>query len=424
MLSNITNATLGSGDTLFGIFHEGSRGRPQWDYSELRDSGTNENLSNLAFDLLLFIGIAIVTVVSLGIKFGFKEDNVFLGKLKKKLESVESDVSREIKPRGPLSEVAHIRKDSFFVYFSVMTTIAFIVFKILTGSNEADAGQIFLILLVALFSKMLRQETTDDNTAKVLMSIVPTVFAILASYLGFIGYSKNEHFYQQDKTNSWYIACVSFGVVAMVFKTFVTIFEYGFSKDSQNKMKDDKSKSNMAGEYMYPLRLMDIIVFSFVAIFFFCFEGIVIARADTELYAVGFWALWVLPIYCILMQIFFAISYKTNVLVTIFNIVVTLHLFGIILLSQMQVCSFFTIDSDKTFTDLDGDAPVKRAPIGCPGHWGLYQHDDHKGISMHKSSIWLLGVITSLFITAVYAGATFTMYQTSERIKREAKTRV
>jgi hypothetical protein len=409
----MANETLNAGDRLHGFFREGGRGRPQWVYPELRDSGTNENLSSVAFDLLICIGISLVTLVSLAVKFGYQ--NAFLLSLKTRLDSVTRDTSREPVMKGAFREVSHIRKESFFVWFSVMTAIAFVVFKILTGSKEADAGQIFLILLVALFAKMLRQQTSVGNTFKMLMSLFSTVFAIVACYVGYIGYSKSDHFYQQDKPNSWYIACVVLGTLAMVSKTVQTIFEDNMSTQ---KMKDEKNKSKMSGEYLYPLCLIDVIVFSLVTIAFFCFEGIVIARADTKLYAVAFWALWVLPIYCIVMQIIQAAVFPSNVLAVIFNIIMALHVLGIVLLGQMQVCSIFSVESDAPFTELTQDATVVTKPIGCPARWGLYQNNDHMGIAMHKSAIWVLAVITSLFITFVYSGASFTLHRMDERIAK------
>lgn len=413
----MSNQTLQSGDSLYDFFREGTRGRPTWDYPELRDSGTNENLSNVAFDLLICVGISLVTIISLGIKFGYKS-NALIGKLKERVDAVARNTSREVVMRGPFREVSHVTKESFFVWFSVMTTVAFIVFKILSGSREADAGQIFLVILVALFSKMLRQETSGSETSKVAMSLFPTGMAIVATYLGYIGYTKADDYYQRDKVNGWYISGMVFGAVAMLFKTFQVIFENG---TSDQKVKTDKNSSKVSGEYMYPIRLMDVVVLSLVSMFFFIFEAIVVARADIKLYAVPFWGLWILPIYCIITQIVQAAFGRSGVLTSIFNVVVALHALAIIWLGQMQVCSLYQVDdSHALFTELSADAAVSRGPVMCPGRWGLFVHDKTDDISMHKSAIWLLSIITSLFFTATYAGATFTLYQADERVSRTA----
>lgn len=412
---------LASDESLYAFFIEGSHGRPTWNYPELRDTGTNENLSLVSYDLLVTIGIVLVTVVSLGIKFGFKS-NAMLGNLKARLDSVNKDTSMEPIMRGPLREVSHVRKESFFLWFSVMNAVAFLTFKILSGSREADAGQIFLLILVALFAKMLRQETWNAEPSKVLMALFPTGFAIVATYLGYVGYSKSQDYYQRDKINGWYVAGMIFGVVAMVVKTLQTIFEDGLSV---KKMKDEKNNSKMAGEYMYPLRLMDVIVFSLVSIFFFTFQSIVVARADVKLYAVAFWALWILPIYCIVMQIVQSVMYKTGALASVFNVVLALHALAIVLLAQLQVCSIYRVDDqDSLFTQLTTDAAVSRGPSMCPGRWGLFMHEDTDDIKMHKGAVWVLAIITSLFFTASYAGATFTLYQADERVERNADNRV
>ena len=96
----MTNQTLQSGDSLYDFFREGTRGRPTWDYPELRDSGTNENLSNVAFDLLICVGISLVTIISLGIKFGYKS-NALIGRLKERVDAVARNTSREVVMRGP-----------------------------------------------------------------------------------------------------------------------------------------------------------------------------------------------------------------------------------------------------------------------------------------------------------------------------------
>ena len=209
-----------------------------------------------------------------------------------------------------------------------------------------------------------------------------------------------------------------FGVLAMILKTFQILFENGVSNE---KMKTDKDSSKMSGEYTYPLRLMDVIVFSLVSIFFFTFEAIAVARADIKMYAVPFWALWILPIYCIIMQIVLAANNQATILPSIFNIVLALHAFGIIFLGQMQVCSLYRVDdSHELFTNLKTDAAVSRGPSMCPGRWGLFMHKDTDDISMHKSAVWLLSIITSLFVTASYAGGTFTLYQADENVSRDA----
>jgi hypothetical protein len=406
------NHTLRSNETLYGIFTEGSRGRPQWRYPEVRDSSTNENLSNISFDLLVCVGISLSTLVSLGIKFAYG-DNSFFANLKERLDTAIRDTNREVTTRGPFREVSHIRKDSFFIWFSVMTAVAFITFKILTGSKEADAGQIFLVLLVAFFAKMLRQETSLSGTFKVLFSILPTGFALIASYFGYVGYAKNEAIYQKDEVNGWYVSSLVFAMLSVLLETFYTIFDQNLSN---NKEKDEKSVLKMTGDYMYPIRLMDVIVVSLVTMFFFCFEGIAIARADAKFYAIPFWALWILPVYSIISQIVQATMYKSSIVSLVFNIVLTMHLLAIIMLGQMQVCSIFSVDSELPFTQLTADTPLKRSPIGCPGNWGLYQHKDTNEVFMRKGSVWVLAIVTSLFITALYSGASFTLYQMNYRL--------
>ena len=264
---------------------------------------------------------------------------------------------------------------------------------------------------------MLRQETSGSETSKVAMSLFPTGMAIVATYLGYIGYTKADDYYQRDKVNGWYISGMVFGAVAMLFKTFQVIFENG---TSDQKVKTDKNSSKVSGSTCIPSDSWTSSC-SPRLLFFFIFEAIVVARADIKLYAVPFWGLWILPIYCIMTQIVQAAYGQSGVLASIFNVVVALHALAIIWLGQMQVCSLYQVDdSHALFTELAADAAVSRGPSMCPGRWGLFMHDKTDDISMHKSAIWVLSIITSLFFTATYAGATFTLYQADERVSRTA----
>ena len=190
-----------------------------------------------------------------------------------------------------------------------------------------------------------------------------------------------------------------------------TLFEDRMSLKQSNGIK---AISKISGEYMYAVRLLDVIVLTVVFGFFFAFEGIVVAQANTSLYAIGFWPLLVLPVYCFIMQ-FVAIFVEKNISVMplLFNMLLAVLVFAIIIISQMQVCSIMGVKDDDS---------LHHIPRGCMARWGLHAHDGV--LRMHTGSIWLLGVFTSLLITLLYAGATFTAFQLSLQVRTAAKTTV
>jgi hypothetical protein len=379
-----------------------------WHYPETRTHATNENVSLIAFDLFVCLGVLLVTLISIAMKSASK-NSTMVSDMAAKLAELQTRAT----PRtsGPLKEVAHVRREAVFLWLSVFTAITFVTFKILSGAVGANAGDIFLILMVAFFAKMLRQESEWSDTGRTIMGLLPTGLAIVGSYFGYIGYTKNTHYSEADTINRWYVTTVVFGLLAIFMKMVHTLFEDRMSPKQSNGIK---AISKISGEYMYAVRLLDVIVLTVVFGFFFAFEGIVVAQANTSLYAIGFWPLLVLPVYCFIMQ-FVAIFVEKNISVMplLFNMLLAVLVFAIIIISQMQVCSIMGVKDDDN---------LHHIPRGCMARWGLHAYDG--ALRMHTGSIWLLGIFTSLLITLLYAGATFTAFQLSLQVRTAAKTTV
>jgi hypothetical protein len=401
-----------------------------WTYPTTTVGPGHWNLSIIAFDIPFFVllflgGFLLMTANSTKKKKGsgkpdFQNDE-HVQKLMEFCTNGGPQGGMASKWSGMNRYVAFFKMEQVITWVSVMTMVSFVTFKIICGANGVNASSILLVLIVGFLMKFLRQGVeahtaytqTDDKEDIGLKKIYPGAFmaptniALLATVLTYIAYTDcigtaTKSGIDGGKNAGQQSLYIWAGITAfcgMLWKMGLTISEDSTTEDKAKTQ--ELFKTLVAQEFMYYMTGWDCIVVTITLGTFVLVESVFVAYAATAFYAFPFYILLAIPAYFMMTNIAHVASSNgkgTRPRVTVgplfFNLLLSALASGIILLSQMQVCSM--------------PHPSKHEHIGkmCVPY-GLHFNKD-KDMKMREGPVILLGSLTTLFLLLIMAGTSFT----------------
>jgi len=402
-----------------------------WTYPTTTVGPGHWNLSIIAFDIpffvLLFLGGFLLMTASGAMKkkgtdkpdYNNKEH---VAKLMEFCTNGGPQGGTASKWSGMSRYVAFFKLEQVITWVSVMTMVAFVSFKIICGATGVNASSILLVLIVGFMMKFFRQasethtEPTESPTnvkASNLKKIpagafmAPTLIALLATIITYIAYTDCIGTAKKSGVDggknagqqSLYIWAGITAFVGMLWKMALTLTEDSATEDRAKTR--ELFKTLVAQEFMYYMTGWDCIVITMTIGTFVLIESVFVAYVATAFYACPFYILLVIPAYFMITNIAHVASNNGNSSrnrVTVgplfFNLLLSALASGIILLSQMQVCSL--------------PHPSKTEHIGkmCVPYGLHFNKDDD--MKMREGPVILLGCITTLFLLLVMAGTQYT----------------
>jgi hypothetical protein len=401
-----------------------------WDYPKSTVGPGHWNLSIIAFDIPFFVllflgGFLLMTTGTSRLKKNLKADFTdpqAVTSLMNFCSNGGPQGDKATKWSGMSRYVAFFKLEQVITWLSVATLGAFVTFKIICGATGVNSSSILLVLIIGFMMKFFRQ-AAEANTepvetpanvkmaglAKIPASafMAPTLIALLASIITYIAYTDcigtaNKSGVDGGKNaghQSLYIwAGITF-FVAMLWKMALTLTEDSATEDRAKTR--ELFKTLVAQEFMYYMTGWDCIVITIAIGSFVVLESVFVAYAATAFYAFPFYVLLIIPVYFMMTNIAHVATsnaagsrQRVTVGPLFFNLTLSALATGIILLSQMQVCSL--------------PHPSKHEHIGkmCVPY-GLHFNKDND-MKMREGPVILLGSITTLFLMLVMAGTQYT----------------
>jgi hypothetical protein len=318
--------------------------------------------------------------------------------------------------------VAFFKLEQVITWLSVVTLTAFVSFKIICGASGVNSSSILLVLIIGFMMKFFRQaaETNSEpveSSSSVKMSglakipagafMAPTLITLMATVITYIAYTDCVGTANKSGVGGGvnagrqmlYIWAGVSAFIGMLWKMALTLTEDSATEDRAKTR--ELFKTLVAQEFMYYMTGWDCVVVTITLGTFVLTESVFVAYAATAYYAAPFYVLLVLPVYFMCTNILHvatsnAANSKNRVTVgpLFFNLFLSTLGAGIILLSQMQVCSM--------------PHPAEHKHIGkmCVPY-GLHFNKDND-MKMREGPVILLGSITTLFLLLIMAGTQYT----------------
>jgi len=402
-----------------------------WNYPSTTVGPGHWNLSIIAFDIpffvLLFLGGFLM--MTAGKHRGAKKnsaadfhDESAITALMQYCTNGGPQGDKATKWSGMSRYVAFFKLEQVITWLSVATLTAFVTFKIICGASGVNSSSILLVLIIGFMMKFFRQMSeanaepieSDDNVKMAGLAkiparafMAPTLISLLASIITYIAYTDCIGTATESGVNggvdaghqSLYIWAGITAFVGMLWKMALTLTEDSATEDRAKTR--ELFKTLVAQEFMYYMTGWDCVVITITLGTFVLTESVFVAYAATAYYAFPFYVLLALPAYFMTTNIVHvatsnAPNSKNRVTVgpLFFNLTLRTLAAGIILLSQMQVCSM--------------PHPAEHKHIGkmCVPY-GLHFNKDND-MKMREGPVILLGCVTTLFLLLVMAGTQYT----------------
>jgi hypothetical protein len=406
-----------------------------WKYPTTTVGPGHWNLSIIAFDIpffvLLFLGAFLL--MTSGKNHGAKKNSSADSTADFESETAVTALMQYCTNGGPQGDkatkwsgmsryVAFFKLEQVITWVSVATLMAFVSFKIICGAGGVNASSILLVIIFGFMTKFYRQMSEAgsepvvsasnvkmDGLAKIPAKafLAPTLIALMATVITYIAYT--DCVGTATKTGadggadagrqSLYIWAGITAFMAMLWKMALTLTEDSATEDRAKTR--ELFKTLVAQEFMYYMTGWDCVVITITLGSFVLTESVFVAYAATAYYAFPFYILLALPAYFTMTNVAHvatsnAPNSKNKVTVgpLFFNLTLSALATGIVLLSQMQVCSM--------------PKPSGNEHIGklCVPY-GLHFNKDND-MKMREGPVILLGCITTLFLLLVMAGTQYT----------------
>lgn len=368
-----------------------------WSYPDTRTGDVN---ISFFFDLILISGLFLI--------WGYQV--IFASKMK---ESGAEKPSRRDDQVNTVAEycmkgarinsvflttgVEFITKDEYATLLALFVVCALTFFKIIGGAERVNAGYVFVVVLTALFVRFTRQ-AGKQRVAYMLV----TFLAFLGVIFAFMAYTETFS-EKKDIKRDLYIVGGAFVAMAAMGKIVLTVRPDYASVVNRGSTFEayvmQRSNAMVDGEYVYELSGLTVIVVGASLMTFLFTEAVTVALSATKWYAVPFYALYVIPIYAMVMLAYNAFrgGGKTSTLAMIFNVVyVNLGMFILIML-QGHACS---LPSDKLHEFSTGDKAY------CPRFAGLKKSTED-GLKLHEGWTITLEIFSAIFILMTYMAMIF-----------------
>ena len=177
--------------------------------------------------------------------------------------------------------VAFVTKDEYSLFLSTAIAMTFVFFKIICGAEGVTAGYLYIIALLALFSRFIKQGGKDR-----VWMMFTTVLAVSGVFLAFLAYSETIPGKKTGEKSGQNITYIFSGVLLLlagVLKTIMTMnAKSSFTdngKPSYDEYLDQRAKAIVDGDWLYELTGVSVIVNSACIMTFVFSEMITISLA-------------------------------------------------------------------------------------------------------------------------------------------------
>jgi hypothetical protein len=398
-----------------------------WTYPSTTVGPGHWNLSIIAFDIPFFVLLFLGSLLMMGTNSAKRNTKAIADNMKPEAINKLMEYCTAGGPQGSASKwsglsrnVAFFKLEQVITWTSVATLVAFVSFKIICGATGVNASSILLVFIIGLMMKFYRQQSEAMNATvpqaagkgarRVPQSafLAPTLIALAASIVTFIAYTdcigtkKTGADGKRDAgQQSLFISAGLIAFIGMVWKMALTLSEDASTADKTKSY--ELFKNLVTHEFMYYMTGWDCVMLTVTLGSFVLTEAVLVAYAATAYYAFPFYILLFIPAYFMCTNIVHVVAAnskgvrKLTVGPLFFNLLLCALATGIIILTQMQVCSM-------PHPSKLGHAGKMCAPVGL-------HYNSNNDLKMHEAPVIALGCITTLFLLLIMAGTTYTNSQ-------------
>lgn len=386
-----------------------------WTYPKSLAFG-DMNLS-VYFDFILLVGLVITWVFQVIFSANDKDDKSVDHTREDKMKSIKDKcLMGEKKGAFPLTTgVAFVTKDEYSLFLSTAIMMTFVFFKIICGAEGVTAGYLYIIALLALFARFVKQGGKDR-----VWMMFTTVLAVSGISLAFLAYTETIPGKKTGEKSGQNITYIFSGVLLLLagaLKIIMTLNareSFGGAVDgngkpaSYDKYLNERAAAIVDGDWLYELTGVSVIVNSACIMTFVFSEMITIALAATKWYAVPFYALYPMAIYNIGAVLNSATCSKNVSFGPLaYNLVMSFLGVFILLLLQGHACS---LPSSTVGEFATGEHPY------CPRFGGL-KRSTADGLKIYKGWTITLEILVALFLLMAYWSMVFTSRVTKKTVR-------